>query len=123
MSQPFGGSSLQRKTRLSPKPRSKGARGELAVITMLRERGWMSARRNWMSGGMGGADIVEGIPGVSIEVKWQETTQIWAWWAQCKAAAKPTDMPLLAFKRNQSEWLACVPLDELLELIAFRERA
>lgn len=112
---------LTRKTRLSPKPRSKGSRGELAVIQLLHRYGWAGARRNWQSGGQGGGDIVDAIPGCSIEVKNVEAIRIWQSWEQCKAAAKPTDMPLLAFKRSRSEWLACVPLENLLELLKLRE--
>ncbi len=112
---------LKRKTPLRAQPRSKGNRAELAVITLLHRYGWTSARRNWQSGGQGGADIIEGPEGVSIECKHQEACRIWDWWEQCRTAARPTDMPLLAFKRNRSEWLACVPLDDLLELL--RERA
>lgn len=117
------GGALQRKKPMSPKPRSKGSRGELALLQVLHRHGWTTARRNWQSGGQGGGDIVEGIPGVSIECKNAESVRIWDWWAQTKAAAKPTDMPLLAFKRSRSEWLAVVPLEDLLELIAFRERS
>lgn len=113
---------LTRRTPLRAKPRGKGNRGEREVIDMLRARGWM-ARRNLLSGGLGGGDVVEGPAGTCFEVKYCERASIWEWWVQCKAAAKPTDLPVLAFRRNRSEWLACVPLDELLELIALRERA
>lgn len=111
---------LQRRTALRAKPRAKGNRGELEVINLLKEWGWATARRNWQSGGQGGGDIIEGIPDVSIEVKRQERCNVWAWLAQCRAAAKATDMPLLAFRRNNSVWYGCVPLEDLLDLL--RER-
>ena len=98
------------------KSRSKGARGELAVVKILQECGW-PARRNFASGGQGGADIVGGPPGTSIEVKWQEAIKIWACIAQCEAAAAPGDLPILAFRRNGSQWYAAVPLEALLTLL------
>jgi hypothetical protein len=111
---------LQR-TALRAKPRAKGNRGELEVINLLKKWGWTTARRNWQSGGQGGGDIVEGIPDVSIEVKRAEACRIWDWLAQCHAAAKPTDMPLLAFRRNNSQWYAAVPLEDLLDLLRERQ--
>lgn len=105
---------------LRAKPRSKGNRGELAVIEILKAHGW-PARRNWMSGGMGGADIIGGPPGTSFEVKWQEAISIWACLDQCREAAKPTDIPVLAFKRNRSDWYAAVPLTDLLALLKAAE--
>jgi hypothetical protein len=113
---------LQRRTPLRAQPRGKGNRGEREVIDLLHRFGWSYARRNLLSGGLGGGDVVEGPEDTCIEVKYCETVRIWDFWAQAKAAAKPTDMPVLAFRRNRSEWLACVPLEDLLELLAERHR-
>ena len=111
---------LQRGKPLKARPRSKGARGELAVIELLKEHGW-AARRNWMSGGKGGADIIGGPPGTSIEVKHQERLNVWACLDQCHKAARPTDLPILAFRRNHSDWYAAVPLADLLALLKAAE--
>ncbi len=108
---------LERRTPLRAKPRSKGNRGELEVITLLREFGWSTARRNWQSGGQGGADIVGGIPNVSIEVKYVEALRIWEHLKQCEAAASPTEMPLLAFRRNHTRWYGAAPLTDILDLL------
>ena len=113
---------LERKTPLRAKPRSKGSRAEREIIDILKAYGWPAAYRNFMSGGYGGADILNGPAGCSIEVKHQERCSIWAWLEQCEQAAKPTDIPLVAFRRNRSRWYACVPLEELLPLLALRER-
>lgn len=51
----------------------------------------------------------------SVEAKNQETTKIWEWWEQTKANAEYT--PCLIFKRNRSDVLAVVRLDDLLEII------
>ena len=108
---------LQRGKPLKAKPRSKGNRGELAVREILRDHGYTSARRNFQSGGQGGGDLIEHIPGVHIEVKHQETTKIWEWIGQAKADARPTDIPAVIFRRNRSEWMACIPFEDLLGLI------
>lgn len=111
---------LKRRTGIKAKPRSKGSRGELAVIEIYKSFGWI-ARRNWMSGGKGGGDILDGPPGTSTEVKWQEAISIWKCLDQCREAASPTDIPILAFKRNHSDWYAAIPLADLCELLKARE--
>lgn len=106
---------------LRAKPRSKGNRAELAVIEILKAHGWLGARRNWQSGGQGGGDIVGGPADCSIEIKHHEAVRIWDWIAQCEAAARPTETPVVVFRRNRSGWYACLPLDELLPLLQLRE--
>lgn len=118
-----GVSSLRRRTPLRAQPRSKGNRAERAVIDILKAHGWIGAYRNWQSGGQGGGDIIAGPEGVHLEVKHRERAAIWEWIAQAQAEARPTDLPVVAFKRNGSEWYAAVPLDELLALLKLRERA
>src|SRR5581483_12048658 len=108
---------LARRTALRSRPRSRGNRGEREVIDLLHEYGWNYARRNLLSGGLGGGDIVEGIPGTTIEVKFCESCRIWEWLKQCEAAAKPTDIPLLIFRRNRHPWYACMPRDDMEELL------
>lgn len=109
---------MQRGKPLKAKPRSKGARGELAVIDILKAHGYHGARRNWMSGGMGGSDIVNGIPGFGIEVKVQERMNIWACLAQCENAAAATETPTLVFRRNGVRFWAAIPFEDLLGLVA-----
>ncbi len=102
------------------KSRDKGARGEVEIVKLLKECGW-PARRNFASGGQGGSDIVGGPAGTCIEVKWQEHISIWACLAQCEAAAGPSELPVLAFRRNHSGWYAAIPLDALWTLLADRD--
>ena len=112
---------LERRKPLKAKPRSKGNRAELEIIDLLHRFGWTGARRNWQSGGQGGGDITNGPNEVSIEVKHHEACRIWEWLAQCEGDAKPTDLPLLCFRRNRSKWYCCVPLGDMLELLRLRE--
>jgi hypothetical protein len=115
--------SLTRRTPLRPKPKGKGNRGERAIVDMCHDHGWTHARRNFASGGQGGADIINGPPGVSLEVKWCEQARIWQWIAQCEKAARPTEIPAVIFKRNLSAWWACCPSDEWDALDALWNRS
>jgi hypothetical protein len=115
--------SLTRRKPLRAQPRGKGNRGEREIVDMLHARGWVHARRNWMSGGAGGGDIIEGPPGTSIEVKYCEAARIWDWLTQAESAARPTDLPLLFFRRNRSRWYVALDADELLALLQLREAA
>ena len=114
--------SLTRRTPLRAKPRSKGNRGELAVIELLRTYGWRP-RRNWQSGGQGGGDILDGPVGCNLEVKHHETCRIWEWIAQAENDARPTDIPIVVCRRNHMQWWAVMPADEfdaLRELTTIR---
>jgi hypothetical protein len=115
---------LKRNTPLKREaPFGKGNRAEREIIDMFHRLGWTSARRNFQSGGQGGGDVIEGPANLHIEVKHRERCAIWEWIAQAAAEARPTDLPLLVFRRNRSQAYACLPLDELLALLQLRERA
>ncbi len=106
---------MQRGKPLRAKPRSKGNRSELEVIEILKAHGY-PAYRNWQSGGQGGNDVL-GLPGFGVEVKNQQRLNIWAAIAQCKDAASPTDIAAVVFRRNNHEWMAAIPFEDLLGLI------
>lgn len=112
---------LERKTPLGRKPRAKGNRGELSLIKLFHAYGWKQARRNWMSGGQGGGDVINGPKDCNHEAKHQERCSIWAWIAQSEAAARPSETPIVWFKRNRSRWYACLPAEDLLEMLQLRE--
>lgn len=108
---------LVRRTPLKAKPRSKGNRAELALREVLRDAGYTTARRNFQSGGQGGGDLIDAIPGVHVECKHQETLRLWQWIAQAENEARPTDIPAVIFKRNRSQFYACIPLTDFLGLL------
>jgi Holliday junction resolvase len=99
--------------------RNKGGVGEREVVAIAHAHGLTAARRNFMSGGQGGGDII-GVPGVHLEVKRQERCSIWEWIKQARDEAPPADTPVVAFRRNGDGWYAAVPLDDFLELVAAR---
>ena len=108
---------------MSATERRKGARGELQVVELCHAHGWPRARRNFMSGGRGGGDVIEGPPDVHIEVKWRERLNVHVAMGQAEMAARPTDIPIVAHRRNHSDWLATLPLDDVLALLELREAA
>ena len=101
---------------MSATERRKGARGELQVVELCHAHGWPRARRNFMSGGRGGGDVIEGPPGVHIEVKWRERLNVPATMDVARVAARPTDQVCLAHRRNHGGWLGTTDLDDLFAL-------
>lgn len=112
---------LQRRTPLRAQPKGKGNRAEREVVDTLRAMGWTSARRNFGSGSQGGGDIVGGPADVHLECKHHERCSIWEWISQAEGDARPTDLPVVVFRRNRSQWMACIPADELFALLKLRE--
>jgi len=54
----------------------------------------------------------------AIEVKNQESLNVWAAYEQAiKHAAGSSDMPILFFRRNKSELMACLKADDFIKLI------
>jgi Holliday junction resolvase len=103
--------------------RAKGARGELEVVGLLQAAGWPLARRTHDGREQARrGDIANGPEGVHLEVKRTERASVWRWWEQATADAGSAT-PIVAFRRSRSDWLAVVELDELLALLALRERA
>lgn len=52
----------------------------------------------------------------AFECKNQESIQIWAAFEQAKRHAKPGQIPLLAYKRNKSELMVSLTLDDFLRI-------
>ena len=103
--------------------RDKGASGELEVVHLLQDACWPKARRthDGREQALRG-DIANGPAGVHLEVKRAETARIWEWWQQAQGDLTVGYMPVVAFRRSRSPWLALVEFDELLPLLLLRER-
>lgn len=104
--------------------RTKGARGELEIVALLHDHGWTRARRthDGREQAMRG-DIANGPPGVYLEVKRQERLNVPAALDQVERDAPTTDLPILIHRPSRHQWMATLPLDELLPLLALREAA
>lgn len=106
--------------------RQKGAEGEREVAAILRQYGWPKAHRNLgrdVEGIQVNGDIADGPEGVCMDAKWRKNLSIRTAMEQCEAAAGLYDIPVVAHRPNgDKRWLATLPLDDLLPLLALRER-
>lgn len=100
--------------------RRKGASGELEVQELARAHGFHACRRAFASGASGGGDLT-GIPGVHVEVKRTERLDLPGAFRQAQAAADRGEIPVVAHRSNNQPWLATLPLDDLLALLALAQ--
>lgn len=108
--------------------RDKGQRGERQVIEEIRKVFGVKYARTPLSGGMDiKGDIRKPFKQEKTicdmfhwEVKYQEHLNIWKSYEQAENDARkdPTNpQPLVAFRRNHSEWFAMLRLDMFLEIL------
>ena len=94
--------------------REKGLAGEREVAAIFAAAGY--SVRNLE--GQGDA-LAIGSNGrlMHVEVKRQERVQILMWLRQATSEAPKGVPPVVAFRRNHGEWLACLRLDDLLGML------
>src|SRR5205807_3693116 len=102
---------------MSRRERDKGAAGEREVAAIFRAHGF-DCDRVPNSGGLRLKGDLYGELPVHVEVKRQERLQLWQWWGQAASDAGVKQRPVVAFRRNRSEWLAVVRLVDLVEVLA-----
>lgn len=96
--------------------RAKGARAERMFAKLLREYGYEAERGCQHAGGKDSPDVKCNMPGVHWEIKWVEKLNLWDAMAQSKGDAGEGEMPLVAHKRNNTEWLVTMPFTEWIKL-------
>ena len=109
---------------MSASQRRKGKTGELEVVRVLKDAGWPRAERT--SNGRAQharGDVANGPAGCHIEVKRQERLNVPAAFRQIESDANPLDIPVLVHRPSGQDWMATIPLDELLPLLKLRESA
>lgn len=98
------------------KERDKGKRGEREVVELARAAGFRDASRSWQTPQHDGD--LGGVPGYYIEVRRREAISVLAWANEVEAKAKERGTkPVVAFRRSSEPWRACVPLEDLFDLI------
>lgn len=86
--------------------RDKGARGEREFALLCRENGYENVRRtSQYCGKTGDASDCVGLPGIHIEVKRVEKPNIETAMSQAIRDKKPGDIPIVAHRKNDCEWL------------------
>lgn len=96
--------------------KQKGARFERLLASKLREYGYDTRRTAQYCGNTGDAADVCGLPHIHIEAKHQERMQLYDWMAQAKRDAKPGKIPAVFHKRNNSNILVTMELDDFMEI-------
>jgi hypothetical protein len=108
---------------VSAAQRLKGAVAEREVIAIFRSHGWPHAERT--SNGRAQSargDIIAGPAGCHIEVKRQERLNVPAALSQAAGDARPLDVPVVVHRPSRHPWMATLPLEDLLPLLALKER-
>ncbi len=99
--------------------REKGKRGERRWRDVLRDAGFLHARRGiQFSGSPDSPDVAcPELPSLHFEVKAVEALNIWRAMAQAIADAGPAKTPVVAHTRNRSGWLVTMRAEDWLTLI------
>lgn len=93
----------------------KGAEGERELSRKLIEYGYKTRRGQQYCGANGDADVI-GLFGIHIENKRTERLSLYEAMAQAKADRKPDELPAVFHRRNRSEWLVVMTLDDWINL-------
>ena len=102
---------------MSRAERQKGVRAEREVAAIFRAHGF-DCERTPNSGGLRVKGDLTGDVPAHVEVKWQEVARPWLWFEQARSEAPDGVLPVVAFRRSRSPWLAIVPLDMLADMLA-----
>lgn len=99
--------------------RAKGREAEKKVAQIFRETGIdKNAKHQLLSGASYLKGDINTSIGYTVEVKKQETTQIWQWIKQAEKQAEKEHQPsLLIFGRNNSPFYAVLDLYEFCSLL------
>ena len=101
--------------KLGKSARNKGKAGEREVVKILKEHGFLEARRTQQFSGKDGTADVEGIEGVHIEVKRQEKLNIEKWHQQACEDARDDEIPIVVFRRSGQPWRVVMDLSDFLD--------
>lgn len=95
--------------------KDKGKRGEAELARKLTEYGYKSRRGQQYAGANGDPDVV-GLDGIHIECKRVERLNLYDAMAQSIRDARKMEKPAVFHRKNYSEWLVTMRLDDWIEL-------
>lgn len=102
--------------------KQKGKAGELELARKLKEYGYDARRSVQYNGKDGQADVL-GLPSIHIEAKRVERLNLYDAMDQAKRDAKNGDKPAVFHRRNRSNWLVTMELDDFMKIYqAFESR-
>ena len=91
--------------------REKGKRGERELAGKLRDHGYDCRRGQQFCGTSGDADVI-GLPGIHIECKRVERLNLQEAMEQSKRDARTGEKPCVFHRRDRSEWLVTMRLED-----------
>lgn len=92
----------------------KGKKGELELAHKLQEYGYEARRSVQYNGKDGQADVV-GLPHIHVEVKRVEKLNLYNAMEQAQRDAKGDDSPAVFHRKNRSNWLVTMELDDFMK--------
>lgn len=98
----------------------KGKAGEREFSNLCKEYGFDTRRSQQYSGANHDADV-EGIDGLHIEVKRVEALNVSKAMKQAIGDAREEEVPIVAHRKNNEEWLITLRATDFLELYRFVE--
>ena len=96
--------------------RRKGAAGEREFANLLRSHGIHARRGQQFSGGPESPDVVADLPGFHFEVKRTERLNLYDAMAQAIGDMKKGDIPVVAHRKNNEEWVVVLPAEDFMEM-------
>lgn len=94
----------------------KGKAGELELAHYLTDHGHPARRGQQFRGGSDSPDVI--CPSLPVHFEAKRTERLRIHEAMTQAIDEAGDrVPVVAYRRNRSEWLAILRLDDLLELM------
>lgn len=100
--------------------RDKGAVGEREFIQRHLLPYWPEAKRNLDQFGDDTRDCIV-LNGVHWQIKRTETLRLYDAVKQAETEAAPTDLPVVAFRRNHQPWRVVVDAGEFVSLLRLRD--
>lgn len=91
--------------------KQKGAVGERELAQLLRNQGWMDARRGVQYSGLKGDADVVGVNGVHIECKRCQQVSDEKWLQQSEHDARLGEIPVVIYRRNHEQWKVLIRQD------------
>lgn len=95
--------------------REKGKRGERELAKKFRENGFDARRGQQFCGANGDADVI-GLPGIHVEAKRTERLNLYDAMSQAISDSRNNEFPTVFHRRNNSEWLVVMRIDDWLEI-------
>lgn len=97
--------------------KQKGNRGEREFANYLKKKGIFARRGQQYSGSPDSPDVVTELKDYHFEVKRVERLELYKAMEQAEADKGQNQIPIVAYRKNNKEWVAIVKMDDLIFLI------